>query len=219
MRCHLTPASCPASRGTSRSATHRHGCIRFCCRLDPAAPGGQELTGGVGLGAVFRAAGHNAVVASYSVNPHAIARAQQLIDSRQYVLDSDGAKSSPAPARRTPSWNQTPGRNTPNGTPGSATAPRPGMRSSTETSAGCTPWASSPATTGPPSGGTRISSSPPTSCCNAWTTGNPDAQPAPARQVHPAVPPSARQMKMPGQTGCPVGTQDRWGLSRDPMVR
>jgi hypothetical protein len=35
------------------------------------------------------------VVASYSVNPLAVARAQQLIDSRQYVLDSDWGKVQP----------------------------------------------------------------------------------------------------------------------------
>jgi hypothetical protein len=34
-------------------------------------------------------------VASYSVNPHAIARARQLIDRRQYVLDSDWGKVQP----------------------------------------------------------------------------------------------------------------------------
>jgi hypothetical protein len=35
------------------------------------------------------------VVASYSVNPHAVAKAQQLIDSGQYVLDSDWGKVQP----------------------------------------------------------------------------------------------------------------------------
>lgn len=35
------------------------------------------------------------MVASYSVNPHAISRAQQLIDSRQYVLDSDWGEVQP----------------------------------------------------------------------------------------------------------------------------
>src|SRR5215472_7699377 len=47
--------------------------------------------------------------------------------------------------------------------------PRPGTRSSTATSGGCTGWASSPVTTGQPNGGTRRSSSPPTTCCSAWT--------------------------------------------------
>jgi hypothetical protein len=37
----------------------------------------------------------NAVVASYSVNPEAVAQAEQLIDSRQYVLDSDWGKVQP----------------------------------------------------------------------------------------------------------------------------
>jgi hypothetical protein len=34
-------------------------------------------------------------MASYSVNPRAVARAQQLIDSRQYVLKSDWGKVQP----------------------------------------------------------------------------------------------------------------------------
>jgi hypothetical protein len=33
--------------------------------------------------------GHNAPVASYAVNDKAVAHARQLIDARQYVLDSD----------------------------------------------------------------------------------------------------------------------------------
>jgi hypothetical protein len=38
-------------------------------------------------------------MASYSVNPRAVARAEQLIESRQYVLDSDWGDSQPrAPA-------------------------------------------------------------------------------------------------------------------------
>jgi len=42
-----------------------------------------------------RPAGHNAVMASYSVNPDAVAWARQLIDSRQYVLDSEWGKVQP----------------------------------------------------------------------------------------------------------------------------
>jgi hypothetical protein len=34
-------------------------------------------------------------VASYAVNPRAVARARQLIESRQYVLDSDWGDSQP----------------------------------------------------------------------------------------------------------------------------
>ena len=34
-------------------------------------------------------------MASYSVNPRAVARAQRLIDSRQYVLDSDWGQVQP----------------------------------------------------------------------------------------------------------------------------
>src|SRR6478672_10228448 len=34
-------------------------------------------------------------MAKYSVNPHAVARARQLIDARQYVLDSDWGDAQP----------------------------------------------------------------------------------------------------------------------------
>ena len=39
-------------------------------------------------------------MASYSVNPHAVARARQLIDSRQYVLVSDWGKVQPGASER-----------------------------------------------------------------------------------------------------------------------
>jgi hypothetical protein len=39
-------------------------------------------------------------MASYSVNPRAVAHAQQLIDSRQYVLDSDWGKVQPGPSEQ-----------------------------------------------------------------------------------------------------------------------
>jgi hypothetical protein len=42
------------------------------------------------------ASGQNAVMASYSVNPAAVEHARQLIDSRQYVLDSDWGKVQPS---------------------------------------------------------------------------------------------------------------------------
>jgi hypothetical protein len=44
--------------------------------------------------------GHNAGMASYSVNKAAVARAQQLIDSRQYVLDSDWGAVQPSAAEQ-----------------------------------------------------------------------------------------------------------------------
>ena len=44
------------------------------------------------------AGGHNDVVASYAVNPQAVAYARQLIDARQYVLDSDWGKVQPRPS-------------------------------------------------------------------------------------------------------------------------
>jgi hypothetical protein len=44
--------------------------------------------------------GQNAVMASYAVNPDAVARARQLIDSRQIVLDSDWGKVQPGAAEQ-----------------------------------------------------------------------------------------------------------------------
>jgi hypothetical protein len=38
---------------------------------------------------------HNAPMASYTVNKRAVAHAEQLIDARQYVLDSDWGESQP----------------------------------------------------------------------------------------------------------------------------
>ena len=40
--------------------------------------------------------GHNDRVASYTVNERAVARAQELIDARQYVLDSDWGEVQPS---------------------------------------------------------------------------------------------------------------------------
>ena len=50
-------------------------------------------------------------MASYSVNPRAVARAQQLIDGRQYVLDSDWGKVQPGSAEenaflKSHSWDE-----------------------------------------------------------------------------------------------------------------
>jgi hypothetical protein len=42
-----------------------------------------------------RGARQNAVMASYSVNPDAVEQAERLIDSRQYVLDSDWGQVQP----------------------------------------------------------------------------------------------------------------------------
>jgi hypothetical protein len=42
--------------------------------------------------------GHNRWIASYSLNQRAVARAQQLIESRQYVLDSDWGEVQPRAA-------------------------------------------------------------------------------------------------------------------------
>jgi hypothetical protein len=45
---------------------------------------------------LLAAPGHNDLMASYSVNPDAVAYAHELIDSRQYVLDSDWGKVQPS---------------------------------------------------------------------------------------------------------------------------
>ena len=50
-------------------------------------------------------------MASYSVNPRAVAKARQLIDSRQYVLESDWGDSQPKAADENPflashSWEE-----------------------------------------------------------------------------------------------------------------
>jgi hypothetical protein len=41
---------------------------------------------------------HNSRIASYTLNEHAVARAQELIESRQYVLDSDWGEVQPRAA-------------------------------------------------------------------------------------------------------------------------
>lgn len=142
-------------------------------------------------------------MASYSVNPEGVAWAQRLIDSGQYVLDSDWGKVQPRAVSRTPSSSRTRGTNTPSGTWRSPmappTRPRPGTRSRTATSAACTGWGSSPAGTGPPSGGTRTSNSPPTTCCSAWTA---RARDRPAEH------------RRPGLAGLLRGRRVRWPLAR-----
>jgi hypothetical protein len=44
--------------------------------------------------------GHNGRVASYTVNDRAVARARRLIESRQYVLDSDWGEVQPRAAEQ-----------------------------------------------------------------------------------------------------------------------
>jgi hypothetical protein len=62
-------------------------------------------------GFAVRLRGENLVMASYSVNPDAVARARRLIDALQYVLDSDwGAVQPRADAEnaflKTHSWDE-----------------------------------------------------------------------------------------------------------------
>ena len=112
-------------------------------------------------------------MASYSVNPAGVARARELIDAKQYVLDSEWGEVQPKAADENAfleshSWEEyaawhlglTEGAN-------DETKARYAFVSAT--SAACTAWASSPACTAPPSGATRTSSSPPTSCSSTST--------------------------------------------------
>jgi hypothetical protein len=70
------------------------GCVAVASRLSGGAWPGR-LPGATPAAA---AGGHNDVVASYTVNPQAVAYARQLIDARQYVLDSDWGKVQPRPS-------------------------------------------------------------------------------------------------------------------------
>ena len=64
----------------------------------PAPQPARYLSWASGCGRGIRASGDNAVVASYSVNPDAVTQAERLIDSRQYVLDSDWGQVQPSTA-------------------------------------------------------------------------------------------------------------------------
>jgi hypothetical protein len=90
------PASYLISKPGSRAADRCGG--RGRRRAHALEAGIQRFPGQAGgAGASLLAApGHNDRVASYSVNPDAVAYAQQLIDSRQYVLDSDWGKVQPS---------------------------------------------------------------------------------------------------------------------------
>jgi hypothetical protein len=71
------------------------GCVAVASRLSWRRLG----WGGWQVPPLLPRGGHNDVVASYSVNPQAVAYARQLIDARQYVLDSDWGKVQPWPQR------------------------------------------------------------------------------------------------------------------------
>ena len=55
-------------------------------------------------------------MATYAVNQAAVARCRELIDARQYVLNSDWGEVQPTRRRRTPTWRGIPGPSTPPGT-------------------------------------------------------------------------------------------------------
>ena len=102
-------------------------------------------------------------MAEYRVNEAGVAHARHLIEARQYVLRSEWGSVQPSAEDENAflerhSWEEYAAWHL-GLTEGATEAPRPGTPSSTATSAGCTAWASSPATTAPPSGATRRSSS------------------------------------------------------------
>ena len=57
-------------------------------------------------------------MASYDVNPAAVERARELIDARQYVLDSDWGEVQPSAEAQNAYLERTRGRSTPRGTSG-----------------------------------------------------------------------------------------------------
>jgi hypothetical protein len=82
------------------------GCVAVASRLS-----GGAWAGRLADATPAATGGHNDVVASYSVNPQAVAYARQLIDARQYVLDSDWGKVQPRPSDqnaflRSHSWDE-----------------------------------------------------------------------------------------------------------------
>ncbi len=62
-------------------------------------------------------------MASYSVNPGAVARARRLIDAISTDSTATGATSNPPPTTRTASWSHTRGTSTPSGISVSPRAP------------------------------------------------------------------------------------------------
>ena len=81
-------------------------------------------------------------VATYTVNPEAVAHAERLIRGRQYVLDSDWGEVQPRADAENAFLEKHAGRSTPPGTSGSprvrTTRPRRATRSCTATCAGST---------------------------------------------------------------------------------
>lgn len=81
-------------------------------------------------------------MASYTVNPEAVAHAEKLIGNRQYVLDSDWGEVQPRADDENDYLEKHDWGSTQRGTSVSpkarTTRPRPATPSSTATSAGCT---------------------------------------------------------------------------------
>jgi hypothetical protein len=117
-------------------------------------------------------------VASYTVNERAVARARALIESRQYVLNSDWREVQPKAEGEMRISPHTRGRSTVSGISASPKGLRRkrtrDTRSSTETSVASIEQVSSPATTAQPSGGTKRSNLRRTSSCSSSTSPAPD---------------------------------------------
>src|SRR5215210_7691454 len=112
-------------------------------------------------------------MASYRVNPAAVAHAERLIDARQYVLRSDWGRAQPRAEQENAfleshSWEQYGGWHL-GLTDGAADETKARYGFVYGDFPACTGWGSSRATTARRSGATRKSSSPRTSCCNGWT--------------------------------------------------
>ena len=102
----------PTSSTRSRTSgpTSRRGASPT--RSTSSAPVGTPLRP-AGPGGLPRRARHNGRWPPTPSTTRAVARARQLIDARQYVLDSDWGDVQPRPPTRTRSWSRTRGTSTP----------------------------------------------------------------------------------------------------------
>ncbi len=120
-------------------------------------------------------------MASYDVNPAAVTHTRDLIDKKRYVLDSDWGDVQPDADTQNAfldrhSWDEYAAWHL-GLTEGANDETKARYAFSSATSAASTARPSSPASTGHRSGGTRTSSSPPTSCCNTSIRSAADASP------------------------------------------
>jgi hypothetical protein len=120
-------------------------------------------------------------VASYALNERAVARARALIESRQYVLNSDWGEVQPRAAAENAylsshSWEEY-GEWHLGLTDGPSNDTKARYASCTETSAACIERDSSHATTARPNGGIRRSNSRRTTSCSFSTSRAPSPPP------------------------------------------